>query len=154
MQCVYAVRGSKNTLFSTYCTLLFLLYAPPFWKVPVFTKLIVLRSEVCSDWPAIQCVVPRRINITLWPFLNMPSCLVLCSCGLVKHHQSSPKFCSIQSSHLAKYSSNPRKSCANLRQPGIPECISHQSASVNCGGENPQNFTCKILPLLCHEMQF
>ncbi len=25
MQCVYAVRGSKNTLFSTYCTLLLLL---------------------------------------------------------------------------------------------------------------------------------
>ncbi len=24
--------------------------------------------------------------------------------------------------------------CANLRQPGIPECISHQSASVNGGG--------------------
>ncbi len=29
MQCVYTVRGSKNTLFSTYCTLLLLLYAPP-----------------------------------------------------------------------------------------------------------------------------
>ncbi len=29
MQCVYVVRGSKNTLFSTYCTLLLLLYAPP-----------------------------------------------------------------------------------------------------------------------------
>ncbi len=30
MQCVYAVRGSKNTLFSKYCTLLLLLYALPF----------------------------------------------------------------------------------------------------------------------------
>ncbi len=59
--CVYVVRGSKNTLFSTYCTLLLLLYAPPFWNVPIFTKLIVLRSEVCSDWPAIQCVVIGRI---------------------------------------------------------------------------------------------
>ncbi len=25
------------------------------------TKLIVLRSEVCSDWPAIQCAVIGRI---------------------------------------------------------------------------------------------
>ncbi len=31
-------------------------YAPPFWNASIFTKLIVLRSEVCSDWPAIQCV--------------------------------------------------------------------------------------------------
>ncbi len=28
----------------------------------------------------------------------------------------------------------------NLRQPGIPECISHQSASVNGEGENPHIF--------------
>ncbi len=49
MQCVYAVRGSKNTLFSTYCTLLLFLYAPPFWNVSIFTKLILLRSEGCSD---------------------------------------------------------------------------------------------------------
>ncbi len=56
MQCVYVVRGSKNTLFSTYCTLLLLLYAPP-----SETKLIVLRSEACSDWPAIRCVVIGRI---------------------------------------------------------------------------------------------
>ncbi len=61
MQCVYVVRGSKNTLFSTYCTLLLLLYAPPFWNASTFTKLIVLRSEVCSDWPAIQCVVIGQI---------------------------------------------------------------------------------------------
>ncbi len=46
----------KNTLFSTYCTLLLLLYAPPFRNVPIFTKLIVLRSEVCSDWPAISAL--------------------------------------------------------------------------------------------------
>ncbi len=26
-----------------------------------YTKLIILRSEVCSDWPAIQCVVIGRI---------------------------------------------------------------------------------------------
>ncbi len=31
---------------------------------------------------------------TSWPFLNMRSCLYLCSCGLVKRHQSSPKYCS------------------------------------------------------------
>ncbi len=26
-----------------------------------FSKLIVLKSEVCSDWPAIQCIVIGRI---------------------------------------------------------------------------------------------
>ncbi len=30
--------------------------------------------------------------------------------------------------------------CANLRQPGIPECISHQSASVNGGGGENHTF--------------
>ncbi len=59
--CLHGLRLKKNTLFSTYCTLLLLLYGPPFWNVPIFTKLIVLRSEVCSDWPAIQCVVIGRI---------------------------------------------------------------------------------------------
>ncbi len=71
MQCVYVV-----TLFSTYCTLLLLLYAPPFWNAPIFTKLIVLRSEVCSDWPAIQCIVIGRIpqawdrNVTRLPYCD------------------------------------------------------------------------------------
>ncbi len=51
----------KNTLFSTYCTLLLLLYAPPFWNASIFTKLIILRGEACSDWPAIRCVVIGRI---------------------------------------------------------------------------------------------
>ncbi len=50
----------KKTLFSTYCTLLLFLYALPFWNAPIFTKLIVLRSEACSDWPAIPCVVISR----------------------------------------------------------------------------------------------
>ncbi len=58
MQCVYAL---ENTLFSTYCTLLLFLYALPFWNALIFTKLIVLRSEAFSDWPAIQCVVIGRI---------------------------------------------------------------------------------------------
>ncbi len=35
--------------------------------------------------------------------------------------------------------------CANLRQPGIPECISHQLASRK---------TRKNITFLCHEMQF
>ncbi len=54
----------QKTLLSTYCTLLLLLYAPPFWNSPIFTKLIILRSEACSDWPAIQCVVIGRIPQT------------------------------------------------------------------------------------------
>ncbi len=44
----------KKILISTYGTLLLLLYAPPFWSAPIFIKLFVLRSEGCSDWPAIQ----------------------------------------------------------------------------------------------------
>ncbi len=54
-------KVKKNTLFSTYCTLLLLLYALPFWNVLIFTKLIVLKREVCSDWPAVQCIVIGRI---------------------------------------------------------------------------------------------
>ncbi len=27
----------------------------------IFTKLIILKNTVCSDWPAIQCVVIGRI---------------------------------------------------------------------------------------------
>ncbi len=42
-------------------SLLLLLSAPSFWNTPIFTKLIVLRSEVCSDWSAIQCVVIGHI---------------------------------------------------------------------------------------------
>ncbi len=54
------LRCSRFTLFSTYCTLLLLLYAPPFWNASIFTK--AHRSEkrgvlwlasypVCCDWP-------------------------------------------------------------------------------------------------------
>ncbi len=38
MQCIYAVRGSKNTLFSTYCTLLLLVN---FYKAHRSEKLLV-----------------------------------------------------------------------------------------------------------------
>ncbi len=62
--CLRSLRF-KNTLFSTYCTLLLLLYAPPFWNASIFTKRIVLRSEACSDWPAIQCIVIDRCDRTL-----------------------------------------------------------------------------------------
>ncbi len=62
VQCnVFARFDVQKTLFSTYCTLLLILYALPFWNVLSCTKLIVLRSEVCSDWPAIQCIVIGRI---------------------------------------------------------------------------------------------
>ncbi len=59
--CLCGLRFKKT--FSSYCncTLLLLLYAPSFWNALIFTKLIVLRSEACSDWPAIQCVVIGRI---------------------------------------------------------------------------------------------
>ncbi len=38
------------------------------------------------------CLPYKTLNS--WLFLNMRSCLYLCSCGLVKRHQSSPKYCS------------------------------------------------------------
>ncbi len=59
MQCVYAVRGSKKHIIFH---ILYIIVAPlcsAFLKF--FTKLIVLRSEVCSDWPAIQSIVIGRI---------------------------------------------------------------------------------------------
>ncbi len=101
------------------------------WTVSMFVFL-----PMCSQWPR--------------PFLNMRSCLYLCSCGLVKRHQSSPKYCSnskftssqvqLKSPDVSLlrpfYQGCIRMTCANLRQPGIPECISHQSASVNGRGEN------------------
>ncbi len=48
---------------------------PAFWNAQIFTKLIVLRSEACPDWPAIPCVVIGRIpqacdgNVTPLPML-------------------------------------------------------------------------------------
>ncbi len=48
----------KNIIFHI-LYIIVLLYAPSFWNAPIFTKLIVLRREACSDWPAIQCVVIR-----------------------------------------------------------------------------------------------
>ncbi len=54
------LRGSKNTLFSTYCHSC-CSSMPAFLKRVDFYKLIVLRSEACYDWPAIQCVVIGRI---------------------------------------------------------------------------------------------
>ncbi len=32
-----------------------------FWNALIFTKLIILKSPVCSDWPAIQCIVIGRL---------------------------------------------------------------------------------------------
>ncbi len=58
--CLCSLR-LKNTSFSTYCTLLLLFYAPPFWNTSIFKKLTVLRSKACSDWPAIRGVVIGRI---------------------------------------------------------------------------------------------
>ncbi len=52
----------KKTLFSTYCTVLLLLYALPFWNASIFTKLIILKSKVYADWPSIQCNVIGRID--------------------------------------------------------------------------------------------
>ncbi len=78
--CLCSLR-LKNTLFFTYCKWL-LLYAPPFWNASLLTKLIVLRTEAFSDWPAIWCVGIGRIphacdgnvneteNKTIKPIIN------------------------------------------------------------------------------------
>lgn len=62
-----ALNGScdvaKNkVILCTWCnarvyTLLLLFYAPSFYNALIFTKRVVLKSAVCSDWPAIHCVV-------------------------------------------------------------------------------------------------
>ncbi len=53
------------TLFSTYCTLLLLLYAPPFWNASIFSKYIVLRSEACFDWSCylVRCDWSNTSNV-------------------------------------------------------------------------------------------
>ncbi len=51
-----ALRLKKHIIFH----ILYIIVAPlcsAFLNTSIFTKLIVLRSEVCSDWPASQCVV-------------------------------------------------------------------------------------------------
>ncbi len=53
-------------------------FSVPFWNVSIFTKLIVLRSDACSDWPAIQCIV-----IQVWDANVMP--LTVLWCRVVTH---------------------------------------------------------------------
>ncbi len=57
--CLCGLRFKKHILFH----ILYIIVAPlcpAFLKCSIFTKLIVLKSEVCSDWPAIQSVVIGR----------------------------------------------------------------------------------------------
>ncbi len=72
----------KHTLFFTYCTLLLLLYAPHFWNTSIFTKLIVRRSEACSDWPAIQCIVIGQIP-QAWDGNVTPLTVLFCHVNLL-----------------------------------------------------------------------
>ncbi len=55
--CLCGLRLKKHIILH----ILYMIVAPPFWNASIFTKLIVLRSEVYADWPAIQCVVIGRI---------------------------------------------------------------------------------------------
>ncbi len=76
MQCVYVVRGSKNKLFFTYCTLLLLLYAPPFWNASIFTKLIILRSEAVlwlASYP-VRCDWPNTSSVWRKCYAPLPYC--------------------------------------------------------------------------------
>ncbi len=47
-------KVKKTNMIFTFCTF-------TFWNASIFTKLIVLRREVCSDWPAIHCIVIGRM---------------------------------------------------------------------------------------------
>ncbi len=76
--CLCGLRFKKHIIFH----ILYIIVAPlcpAFWNASIFTKLIVLRSEVCSDWPAIQCVVIGRIlqacdgNVTPLPYCDAVS---------------------------------------------------------------------------------
>ncbi len=85
----------QKTLFSTYCTLLLLLYAPPFWNESIFRKLIILRSEVCTDWPAIQCLVIGRIP-QAWDGNVMPFTILWCRADHVSEAEwRSAQYCAL-----------------------------------------------------------
>ncbi len=55
----------KNTLFSTYCTLLLLLYAPPFWNESIFTKLIVKLNITMSAFVIGETTNNKRYSTLL-----------------------------------------------------------------------------------------
>ncbi len=77
MQCVCGLRLKNHIIFH----ILYIIVASlcsAFLKRVDFTKLIVLRSEVCFDWPAIQCIVigeyRKRVTEMLRP---LPYCDVV-----------------------------------------------------------------------------
>ncbi len=78
MQCVCGLRFKKHIIFH----ILYIIVVPPFWNASIFTKLIVLRSEVCSDWPAIQCVVIGQI-----PKFYAPHGIVMPCPGVTRQKQ-------------------------------------------------------------------
>ncbi len=55
--CLCGLRFKKHIIFH----IMYIIVAPLSPAFPIFTKLIVLRSEACSDWPALQCVVIGQI---------------------------------------------------------------------------------------------
>ncbi len=59
IQCVYVVQKTHYFPHSVHYCCSFMLCLSE--THTFFTKLIVLRSEVCSDWPDIQCILIGRI---------------------------------------------------------------------------------------------
>ncbi len=58
--CLRSSRSKRHIIFH----ILYTIVAPLclfFWNTLIFTKLIVVRSQACSDWPAIPCVVTAWI---------------------------------------------------------------------------------------------
>ncbi len=54
-----------------------------------YTKLIVLRSEACNDWPAIPCVVIGRIH-QVWDGNVAPLTLLWCHVPTWRHKNNKP----------------------------------------------------------------
>ncbi len=73
-------RLKKHIIFH----ILYIIVAP-LWNVLIFTKLIILRSEVCSDWPAIQCVwLAEYLKCVTEMLRSLPCCDVVCRCDDTK----------------------------------------------------------------------
>ncbi len=70
---------------------------------------MVFKPVLQAPLPCTFCMCPLSTPSS-GPFLNMRSCLYLCSCGLVKRHQSSPKYCS-KSKAVSQYQVRKVRTC-------------------------------------------
>ena len=87
------------------------------WHDGIYAEQMVhaAMTVVWLSWPSLSCVLIAEL------FLNLRTCPYLCSCGLVKRHQSQPKYCSNSKSA----SSQVRSKCPDvfLLRPFYRGCI-------------------------------